>query len=139
MTVATWALLVAIAALLVSAGSLYVAGTALARDRHEIRVWAVAYEEPLGKWSLSVTVANAGKRPISLEFLTIRTRGRPGQSRMFNPKGVRIEVGDAASTNVEPGDPLWQWSSLQQLHKCAIYVEDSLGDKYKAKFAGAPR
>ena len=122
-------------ALLTSVTSLVVSLTALMRDRHVVRARAVAFGSPTTNWNLSVTVMNSGKRPISVTHLTVRRRGMPGVSRNFlaNGDSARIEVGESATTNIKPGDPVYCWGSSSP-YGYEIYVEDALGKSYKAAF-----
>lgn len=122
-------------ALLISTASLVVSLTALRRDRHVVRARAVAFGSPTTNWNLSVTVMNGGKRAISVTHLTVRQPGMPGVSRSFLENGspARIEVGESATTNIVPGDPVYCWGSGNP-YGYEVYVEDALGKKYRATF-----
>jgi hypothetical protein len=122
-------------ALLISIASLVVSLTALMRDRHLVRARAVAFGSPTTNQNLSVTVMNSGKRAISVTHLTVRQPGMPGVSRCFRVNGgqARIEVGESATTNIVPGDPVYCWESGNP-YRYEVYVQDALGKNYRAFF-----
>lgn len=131
---------IAILALLVSAASLGISILALVGDRHMIQVRAVAVVGLDGIPDLDVTVSNSGKRAISINHVLIRTAGHPGLYINFSSKGNnRIDVGDSRNCRICPQDLPVTWSTVEELHKLEVFVEDAIGQRHKAVFQGKKR
>lgn len=120
-----------LAAFLLSAISLIVALVALLRDNHRVVTRAVFYETKTGVWAVSLVVANAGRRPTTMSFVSASQPGKPKHSRPFLPSGpVRVETSDSAVTCIEPGDPLFLWSNLDELRSFSFSCQDAVGRSY---------
>jgi hypothetical protein len=115
-------------ALLVSILAIGISFTALTRDRHKVHVYGAAFEDPPNTWNLSITAANAGKRPISMSFVRVHRGGKPVQWLPFSEDGTskKIEVGDSVTMNIPPK----YWSNLSELNECTVTVQDALGKRY---------
>jgi hypothetical protein len=122
-----------LAAFLVSVVSLVVALVALLRDNHRVVARAVFYETKSGMWAVSLVAANAGRRPITMSFVSAQPPGKPPHTRPFGTTGpVRVETSDSAVTCIEPGDPLFLWSSFEELRSFAFSCQDAVGKSYTA-------
>lgn len=125
-------------ALVVSIGSAIVSVVALRRDRHIIKARSTAWEDQPGKWALTVTVSNAGRRPVSIAFVTVNVPNIGPRTRQFTANGngnVRLDVGESTSTSVIfPSDKLAMWTSLDELRASKVLVQDALGKNYAALF-----
>ena len=131
MATAGMAIIVSILSLAISILSLLVSLAALRRDRHRIIARASIYEVGPGKWGISLHAANAGKRPITLSFVSAQVGDRPPHSRSFSLEGpVEVAVGAFAATNIEPGDALYLWSSMEELKRSSFKLQDVLGKHY---------
>jgi hypothetical protein len=126
-----WALVVSVLSLAFAGVSLAVSFTALRRDRYILITRGAIYESEPGRWAVSLTAANAGKRPITLTFVLVRPGGDPLHSRQFSHAGpIEIPVGGTASTIISHGDPLYLWASLDELKKYAFSIQDALGKNH---------
>jgi hypothetical protein len=127
---------IAYLALLTSIISLVVSFLTLHRDRHVVKARGSIYEttnEP-EKWNLSISVSNAGKRPISVSFVTVRPKGMSGISVPFSEGGsVSIEVGGSAVANIMAGTPAALWRNPTEIADCDIFVQDALGKDHIVK------
>ena len=128
---------IAYLALLASLISLIVSFLTLNRDRHVVSVRAVPVEDPKGTCNLHVTVSNSGKRPISINHVLIRPSGSPGLFVNFAPSGQnRIDVGESRSCQISPTELPTTWSSVRELRRLDVYVQDALGKQHKAVWEG---
>ena len=125
-------------ALLASIVSLVISFLTLYRDRHVISVRAVPFESSKGVYNLNVTVANSGRRPISINHVLLRPPGDPGVFVDFAPNGQnRIDVGESRSCQVSPVGLPVSWSSVAELRGLDVYVQDAIGKKHKAVWEGS--
>lgn len=129
---------IAYLALMVSVASLVVSFMTLYRDRHVVRVRAVSFFDTQGVCNLQVTVSNSGRRPISINHVLLRPPGHPGLYLAFAPNGQnQVDVGESKSCQISPiGLPISVWTTLEELHKCKVFVEDAIGKQHKARFSG---
>ncbi|WP_139163039.1 hypothetical protein [Desulfonatronum thiosulfatophilum] len=128
--IAYFALLSSIVSLVVSFLNLY-------RDRHVVRVRAVAVMDLNGVPELNVSVSNCGKRAISINHVLLRPPGHPGLYLNFSPNGQnRVDVGESRSCQIHPAGLPVKWATLQELHSINVYVEDAVGKQHKATFQG---
>ena len=128
-------------AFLTSIVSLVVAFLALYRDRHIVSVRAVPVGNLDGSFNLNVSVANSGKRPISVNHVLIKPPSHPGLFLNFAPKGEnRIDVGESRSCQINPSSLSnlpFSWRSVKELRTFDIFVQDALGKKHKAVWEGS--
>ena len=123
-----------LAAFLISILALLVSLVALVRDHYRVKTRASIYEAEKGQWAISLVAANAGRRPITISFLTAQAPGRNPISRSFTGSGpARIDVNDSAVTCVEANDPLYVWSSLDELRATTFRFEDVHGRSYRVQ------
>ncbi|MBB3825079.1 hypothetical protein [Xanthomonas arboricola] len=128
---------IAYLALLASVISLIVSFLTLYRDRHVVSVRAVPVEDPIGIYNLNISVSNSGKRPISINHVLIRPSGEPGLFVNFAPHGQnRIDVGESRSCQISPTGLPISWSSIRELRKLDVYVQDAIGKQHKAVWEG---
>lgn len=128
---------IAYLALFVSIASLVVSFLNLYRDRHVVRVRAVAVVGLDGVPELNVSVSNSGKRPISITHVLLRPPRHPGLYLNFAANGQnRVDVGESRSCQIRPtGLPVTR-STLRELHSLDVYVKDAVGKLHKATFQG---
>lgn len=127
---------IAFIALLISIISLALSFLSLYRDRHVINARYSIYEMPAApeKLNLSISVANAGKRPITICFITVRPKSSPGMSIPFSTEGsVQIDVGGVAVANILAGSPAALWQSVSDIKSCQIFIQDALGKNHLVK------
>ena len=128
----------ALLALLVSIASLIVSFVALFRDRHALIASSVPVGSDTASWNLHVTVANGGRRPISINHVLLQ---RPNSSKRlfidFQPAGQnKIDVGESKTKSVSPSAvaAAFGWSSSEELLRYKIFVVDALGKQHSAPF-----
>ncbi|MEC4723319.1 hypothetical protein RY831_29630 [Noviherbaspirillum sp. CPCC 100848] len=124
-------------ALLTSVASLVVSFLVLYRDRHVVSVRAVPVEISAGVYSLHVSVSNSGRRPISVTHVLLVPPQQPGFSMNFGPNGTeRIDVGERYSTTIDPAGLPTSWSTVGELRRFKVFVQDAVGKKHKAVWEG---
>jgi hypothetical protein len=124
-------------ALLTSVVSLVVSFLTLYRDRHAVTARAVPFQQTDGTYSLHVTVANHGKRPIMVTHVLLKRPGDSGLSLNFEPnEGNKIDVGESRSCAISSKGLPTSWSSSEELRSMEVSVIDALGKKHRAKWVG---
>ena len=102
-----------------------------------VRVRAVAVVASDGVPELNVTVSNSGKRAISINHVLLRPPGHPGLFLNFSTNGQnRVDVGESRSCQIRPSGLPVTWSTLLELHRLDVFVEDAVGKRHKAIFQG---
>ena len=122
-------------ALLTSLVSLVVSFLTLYRDRHEVAARAVPIEQSDGTFSLYVTVANHGRRLISIAHVVLERSGSPALFLNFGRNGqAKIEGGDSQTCAIAPNGLPLNWSNAEELRGIEVSVQDALGKKHRAKW-----
>ena len=130
-------------ALLVSILSLLVSFIALFRDRHTLIVSSVPVGSDANSWKLHVTVANSGKRPITINHVMLQLPDSTQRlSVNFQPSGQgKLDVGESKTSVLSPNTlPAgFGWTSCEQLLRYKVFVVDALGKRHGAPFTRTKR
>lgn len=125
---------IAIIALAVSTASLGLSSYLAWRDRSRLQAKSfLRAHERTGEYSsISITVTNAGRRPLTLRFLSgVYSDGSQGGQRL-SEGGVKLEEGEFYELEFGKFDGIMvNGAAMAQL--VAVFFEDSTGKRHKIK------
>ncbi len=125
-------LAVQVMTLLVTLFGAFAAWMVFWRDKSELQLYGSVFEQEKGRYGLSISASNVGKRPTSLRFVEISRAGHPVMSFQFLPSGAALlDAGGTVSTLVPRQVAEKLWSNVGELYQHAFFVIDSANKKHR--------
>ncbi|MDP5145992.1 hypothetical protein ORI98_06030 [Shewanella sp. ULN5] len=107
------------------------------RDTHSIKVHKSIFGHPSTGWNVSISVANVGRRPISIVHKSYESPdGRHCSFSFLHPEAgsARIEEGDSVATEFKGENGQGFFRTTEEARATKFFITDSLGETYQVGF-----